>query len=486
MWSRICVVFLWSFCIAAWFGCSSPPTTSQEISSENTTSSTQEPHSSPTDGGVGSSADADVGSESTPSPVTHPTYFGHIKAIVEQNCTVCHQYGGLGPFSLTEFDQLLTFKSVVKSSVLARRMPPWQADPNCNQYSNDFSMPQRDIDLLVKWLDGDTAKGEPSSYQRPAPNTSLALPRTDLKLKMKEPYTPSSSRVDVYRCFVIDWPEQQTRFVTGFRVQPGNPETVHHLIVYLAGPKDAAIYVNEDAKDKENGYDCYGGPGGDKYPGLLGAWAPGTPATTYPKGTGLRVEPGSKLILQVHYNILKKAVAPDQSVVELMVEDKVDQEAMIAPFVNPVWLINRQTMKLPQGESQIRLHFDADLTTLTGGGTITVYGAALHMHALGKTGTLKAKFKDGKEQCMLHIPRWDFNWQSSFLLKQPITVKEGDKIWMECLFDNSADNQPMVDGIRQKPRDVFWGAASSDEMCLGFLYITCKDGDGKPGFCFDF
>lgn len=476
MWSRLGLVFLLLLGFGSWFACGSQPTTSQ--GSESIANSSQEPHIQ--------SADASVVTEQDLPTVTNPTYFGHIKSIVEKNCVVCHQAGGLGPFSLTEYDQLLTFKSVVRSSVLSRRMPPWQADPQCNQYTNDFSMPQRDIDMLVRWLDGDQAKGEASGYQPPPPNTALALPRVDLRLKMQEPYTPSSSRVDVYRCFVIDWPVKDTRFVTGFRVQPGNAETVHHLIVYLSGPKDAQIYLNEDAKDPGNGYSCYGGPGGSAYPGLLGAWAPGTPATTYPKGTGLRVEAGSKLILQIHYNLFKKTVTPDQSVVELMLEDKVDQEAMIAPFVNPIWMLNKQTMKLPQGESQIRHQFDADLTTLTGGGTITVYGAALHMHSLAKTGTLKAKYKDGKEQCMLHIPRWDFNWQSSFLFKAPIILKEGDKIWMECLFDNSADNQPVVDGKRQKPQDVFWGAASTDEMCLGFLYITCRDGDGKPGFCFDF
>lgn len=473
---RIAVLFTLILWASLGLNCSGTPSTTDEGLGTEVTSS-QEPAAESQDGGSSS--------EGT-GTVTNPTYHGHIKALMEKHCNSCHKTGGMGPFPLDSLERLSTMKSAVLSAVVDKRMPPWQADNSCNDYSNDFSMPQHEIDLLSRWVKNGAPAGEPSEYKPPKNPHQLALPRVDLRVKMKEPYTPPSKRVDDYRCFLIDWPLKETQFVTGFRVQPGNAETVHHLIVYMADAKDAAAYLAEDAKSPGVGYNCYGGPGGGGYPGLLGAWAPGTPATVYPKGTGLRVEPGAKLVLQVHYNVTKKPVLPDQSVIELMLEKKVKQQAMIAPFVNPVWMMNKKTMKLPKGQSNILFEFGADLTTLTGGGTVTVYGAAMHMHMLGKTGNMKVQRKDGKEECLLQIPRWDFDWQSTFLLRKPIVLNEGDKIHMQCNFDNSAKGQPTVDGKKLKPTDVFWGGGSTDEMCMSFLYITCNDADGKANNCFDF
>lgn len=418
--------------------------------------------------------------------VKAPTYYGHVKSLFEQHCNSCHKPGGLGPFSLMKFEQLLSFKGALRSSIVERRMPPWQAAEGCNEYSNDFSMSQDKVELLKRWFEQGMRKGNESDYQAPQAKASLELPRVDLEIKMPEPYTPPANKLDDYRCFVMDWPHKDLRFVTGFRVKPGNTETVHHLIIYLAGKKDAATYEAVDQKDPGPGYRCFGGPEGDAYPSLLGAWAPGTPATLYPKGTGLQVEPGSKLILQIHYNVTRKPVKPDQSVIELMVEKKVKQRAMISPFVDPVWLINKRTMHLPKGQSDVRFHYKTDLTNLTGGGTITLYGAAMHMHNLGKSGSMSVTKKDGTKKCLLNIPRWDFNWQSTFLLKKPVVLKRGDTMRMECRWDNSAQNQPVVNGVRRKPQDVYWGSGSYDEMCLSFLYITCKDPDGDPSDCFEF
>ncbi|TNE47474.1 MAG: hypothetical protein EP343_20095 [Deltaproteobacteria bacterium] len=466
-------LFVWA---SLGLNCSGTTTPSDGDSSSEVTSSQESP---------GSTQDGGSPSEGI-SVVSNPTYHGHIKALMEKHCNSCHKTGGMGPFPLDSLERLMPMKSAVLSAVTDKRMPPWQADNTCNDYSNDFSMPQHEIDLLSRWVKNGAPVGDPSEYQPPKDKPALQLPRVDLRVKMKEAYTPPENRVDDYRCFLIDWPLKETQFVTGFRVQPGNTETVHHLIVYMADAKDAAAYLQEDANSPGIGYNCYGGPGGGGYPGLLGAWAPGTPATVYPKGTGLRVEPGAKLVLQIHYNVTRKPVKPDLSVIELMLEKKVKQQAMIAPFVDPIWMINKKTMKLPKGQSNIPYEFSADLTTLTGGGTVTVYGAAMHMHMLGKTGTMRIQRKDGEEQCLLRIPRWDFNWQSTFLLQKPIVLNEGDKIFMQCMFDNSAQAQPTVEGKKQKPSDVFWGGGSTDEMCLSFLYITCNDADGKANNCFDF
>ena len=49
---------------------------------------------------------------------------------------------------------------------------------------------------------------------------------------------------------------------------------------------------------------------------------------------------------------------------------------------------------------------------------------------------------------------------------------QGDELRLQCHFDNSAGNQPVVDGVPEEPRDIHWGEGTTDEMCLGMLQIT--------------
>ncbi len=80
---------------------------------------------------------------------------------------------------------------------------------------------------------------------------------------------------------------------------------------------------------------------------------------------------------------------------------------------------------------------------------------------------------------MLDIPRWDFAWQRNYGFKEPYTLNSGDKIGLECHWDNSPENQPWVDGEQVSPPDINWGEGTGDEMCLGVYYITGMTG-GLP------
>ena len=51
-------------------------------------------------------------------------------------------------------------------------------------------------------------------------------------------------------------------------------------------------------------------------------------------------------------------------------------------------------------------------------------------------------------------------------------LNPGDRLGLECHWDNSAGNQPFVDGQRVPPRELNWGEGTDDEMCLGGLYVT--------------
>jgi hypothetical protein len=101
-----------------------------------------------------------------------------------------------------------------------------------------------------------------------------------------------------------------------------------------------------------------------------------------------------------------------------------------------------------------------------------IHAVALHMHLLGKRGRLELVHPDGRVETLLSIPRWRFNWQSGYYLASPVLFRPGDLLRVECNYDNSAANQPVHHGVREKPKLVLWGVKSSDEMCSTFLYIS--------------
>lgn len=73
---------------------------------------------------------------------------------------------------------------------------------------------------------------------------------------------------------------------------------------------------------------------------------------------------------------------------------------------------------------------------------------------------------------MVDLPEWDFEWQSRYVFDAPVPLELDDEVVLSCTWDNSAANQPVIDGAIADPVDVQWGEGTRDEMCLGILYVT--------------
>jgi hypothetical protein len=84
------------------------------------------------------------------------------------------------------------------------------------------------------------------------------------------------------------------------------------------------------------------------------------------------------------------------------------------------------------------------------------------MHTLGTKAKLEIERKAGSTECMLDIPRWNFHWQGQYGFKESKVVTAGDRIAVECHWDNSLPGA----------KNVTWGEGTGDEMCLGTFYMT--------------
>lgn len=431
------------------------------------------------DAGNNGGVDADPSDTDQPDAdqqVGEVTYYRDIKPILEGRCVNCHVDDGIGGFPLTTYAEAKAMAPGIRQQVSSRAMPPWLAGKQCTDYKHDYSLSDAQIAKVEQWVDDGTPEGDPSEAGEPLADVGGGLSRVDLTLQMPEAYEPQKSPDD-YRCIPIAWPEDSAKYVTGFGVNPDQQEIVHHVIAYLAAPGLKDAIADKDAAEEGPGYTCFGGPGvGTQDPTSqnattwLGSWAPGGQGHDFPDGTGIEVKAGSTIILQVHYNTLTADPAPDQSEITVKLDDQVDKPALYVPWTNPMWL-NGDSMLIPAGTSDTTHSWGFDIASYVGQ-SIVIHDVAFHMHTLGDQGRLWIEHDDGSEDCLLDIPRWDFDWQFGYRLAQTRTLSPGDKLNIECQWDNTAQNQPVVDGQKLPPRDVSWGDGTTDEMCLGLLYVT--------------
>jgi hypothetical protein len=431
--------------------------------------------------GCTQSADTQEG-QPTDGEASEPTftYWRDAKSVLDRKCAGCHVEGDMAPFALTTYAEVAAVAPILSFSIAAGTMPPWPPADGCQAYQHDRSLADEERDLLLTWLSEGAPEGDPTDAAPSSAADSTATFQPDVTLTMLEPYTPSKSPDD-YRCFVIPWNGNQP-WVTGFRVVPDQRSIVHHVIAFATEPGDAATVEAMDAADEGPGYTCFGDSGvfGARW---IGSWAPGGRGTTFPADTGVRLEPGSRVILQVHYNTAATGAIADQSAIELSLADEVERPLVNQPVLNPGWVIGYDPMTIPAGAPNVTHDAEIDLrsplwaiqiaeTGVKADEDLLLHGLALHMHQLGVRAKLTVIRDSADSECVLDIPEWDFSWQEGYMLSEPIRLHPGDKIGVQCWWDNSAENQPIIDGEQVQPIDVEWGEGTRDEMCLGILALS--------------
>ncbi len=397
------------------------------------------------------------------------TYHRDMVPLLARYCTGCHVADGIAPFALTDYDSVARYAASIRRAVQAGTMPPWLASEAGLPLRYSHKLRPQDSELLLRWLDSGMEKGNPESPPRsdiPPPET-VELPRPDRRLMPEASYLPNAKQADDYRCFVVGDELASDLYVHAVAIQPDQVRIVHHVVLFEVPSSGVAKVRALLGKDGQVGYNCFGGAGSGDDARVVMAWAPGGVPARFPAGTGLKLARGSILVMQVHYNLANGARADRTSAVMELSATPPPRLAQIWPVANPRGLFikagdaaARQTVEFPVWQLAAYYGFPA--------GNLLLHGSAPHMHLLGRKQTVAVV--DGP--LLLEIPRWDFNWQLPYAFQTPYELRPQDTLQITCEFDNSASNQPVVDGQRQPPRDVRWGEGTHDEMCLNFLYVA--------------
>ena len=340
-----------------------------------------------------------------------------------------------------------------------------------------------------------------------APPAPLRAGERFVDLALPKPYTPAAPNggTDEYRCFLVDPKLTEPAFLTGSRFLPQNAAIVHHAIFFRMSPEQARSAAQVDATTPGEGWTCFGDTGVQGETAWVAHWAPGAGETLMPAGSGFEMRPGSKLVMQVHYNLLGAAGgAADQSGIQMRLADGktpltplrtslamapielpcepgatgplCDREAAVADVAKRFGpdslelveglqqMCNRGAAPVP-GNTQ---HCDQPVREPG-----TIYMAAGHMHLLGRA--IKVEVNPGKPgaRTVIDVPAYNFDNQALQPLAEPIAVNRGDTIRVTCTHDATLREQlPQLKPL--PPRYVVWGEGTSDEMCLGVMVMAPK------------
>ncbi len=413
------------------------------------------------------------------------TFSKDIAPILFKNCADCHRPGELAPMSLLSFKDARPWARSIREKVVSRVMPPWHADEHYGKFGNDKRLSQQDIDTIAAWVDQGAKEGNPKDLPAvPTYANGWKIGKPDVVLTMQEEYTLAAAGSDEYINFTIPTSFKEDVWVQAAEVHPGNKRVVHHVIAFIQTPQMLASYKasggkpsaqsifyqdgtlirakleapahDDGCKAPSGGLARGSGQEGLGFP--LCFYTPGKDVDVWPAGVAKSIPAGSNIVIQVHYSKTTGKAEKDRTSVGLVFAKEPPAKVLSAFGV-----INHY-FKIPPGSDNHEVKgcytFSRD---------VEIHGFLPHMHLRGKDMKYDVIYPDGRQETLLFVPNYNFNWQTLYKVDKPIELPKGTKMIVTAHFDNSERNKYNPDPTKT----VRFGDPTYDEMMVGYFdYVT--------------
>jgi peroxiredoxin len=377
------------------------------------------------------------------------SYSKQIAPMLVEKCTACHQTGGVAPWAMTKYDVVKGFAPMIREVVRTQRMPPWHADPHYGEWQNTRGLSDDQRKLLVHWIEAGAPRGtgpDPLTSVKPDTN-EWKHGKPDLIVEVPAYDIPATGVIE-YQYPKVKNPLGRDVWITAVEIHPGAKQAIHHIIA-----QDPVVLNGQQR----------GGNGG----GNLAGFAPGMSPVVYPADTGVLFPKDADFVFQMHYTPNGKAVT-DHSKIGFYFREADN------PPKYPLRLtaLTDFRFQIPPGAKEYGTTVSRDITR-----DMLVYNFMPHSHLRGKSGTMSVVYPDGKQEILLNVPKYDFNWQTVYEYKEPKKIPAGSKLVWNFNWDNSTQNP----GNPDPTKSVKWGDQTFEEMGIGFVRFRYLDEEvGKP------
>ncbi|MCG3183482.1 MAG: hypothetical protein ICCCNLDF_01585 [Planctomycetes bacterium] len=376
------------------------------------------------------------------------TWHNRVSRIVQDNCQECHRAGENGPFELMTYADVKANRTMIKRQVKNKLMPPWFANPEHGEFSNDRSLSDEDREALIGWIDNGCPEGDAKDAPLPKKFTDgWKIGEPESVLQIEQPITvPAKGKVE-YQYVKLKTSFDEDKWVQAMEIRPTAPQVVHHVLIFLKYPRNHPR-ASEQPDDR-------GGLAG-YFMGMV----PGQGEIVFPEGMGKFLPKGAEMTFQIHYTPNGEEVQDQPKLGLIFCKEKPKKEVTTTGVSNvffeiPAGADNHEVKAIHLVQQDMR-----------------VLSLMPHMHVRGKAYKYVAKLPSGEEITLLDVPRYDFNWQLVYVLREPIDLPKGSKIYATGWYDNSDKNPANPDPTKK----VGFGEQTWQEMQIGYVnWIPVKD-----------
>ena len=416
-----------------------------------------------------------------------PTFTKDVAPIIFNSCVSCHRTGEVAPMSLMTYQDVRPWAKSIRLKVANREMPPWGADRRFGVWKDDRSLTDEQIDTITKWVDAGAPKGDDKDLP-PSPTFEGGWTHGEPDLVIDMPVDfeiPAEGEVPVLD-FFTKAPFTRDVYVKALDVRPGTPGVVHHAGLYVIDhlPEGATLVngriIGPDGKPMSRNQvaRANGGTSTEEIQKLL-SFVPGRGYEEYQGDAGQLIKAGAYIDFYMHYT---PSGTPQK-----------DRTKLALYFAKPGQEVGHQiyhsfsaagpTSYIVEGKEYAPQRQRRDDPNSVEGGVnlpnippyaenwkvvsvhtirepITLYGLTPHLHLRGKSMKYTLTWPDGRDEVLLDVPKYDFNWQLYYELAAPLKIPAGSKLTAIAHYDNSPKNKwnPAPD------KEVYWSEQSWDEM----------------------
>lgn len=368
-------------------------------------------------------------------PITTKILFNkEVVRVLQKNCLGCHKPGGIAPWSLATYEEARPWAKAIKEELLEKRMPPWPAVKGFGDFRNAPPLTQREIDVIVNWVEGGAPPGKPEDLPPgPIVGDDWPLGKPDMVLKPGQDQRIAAD-ADEYRIFSLPIRKmKEEAWVTGVDLKPGNGTVVHCAEFSIVA--------------------------GGAAPKLSATWVPGHEPFQLPEGFGMRIGVDASVSLRIHYRGSGEE-AEDRSAVGLYL-------ARSAPAGEVESLtLDAGDFVIPKGSDRHRVKASATIDADS-----RIVAVIPSMMPLTASLEVTAYRPDGTAEVLIWVRGQRFHWQPTYVFKRPVSLPPRTRLELTAYFNNSDTNR---NNQSNPPEDVRWSEARKGPLCVLLL-------SGQPG-----
>ncbi len=398
-----------------------------------------------------------------------PTFYSDVLPIIQDHCQTCHRPGLIGPMSLETYGEVRPWARAIRERVMERAMPPWFVRPDSPvKFLNDPTLRDEQISIISDWASAGAPAGNAADASAPKHWTEgWSIDKPDVVFAMPRVNLPAKGDID-YTYAIVPTHFTEDRWVQMSEIRPSNRAAVHHAVVYIREPasswlKGAPVGPTFTSRTLSSEDDRRGASWTDS--DLLLVYAPGSLPDRWPTGMAKFIKAGSDLVFQMHY-VSRGVASHDQTSIGLVFSRQPPTQRILSlQLTNDHFLI-------PPGVPDYRASVHGTMP-----GDALLLNLFPHLHARGKRFTYSVALPGEKPRMLLDV-NWNFHWQMSYRLAEPLRLPAGTTLSATAEWDNSRNNPNNPD----PDSAVKWGEQTWEEMMVGFFDVAVDAALDKKAF----